>query len=375
MIPGRLIKFEADCRSLLGLTAGGTQFCQSLTLIVDDCHGVLPLNPTKQDIAFGERDNGEIFKYNMYSWLSAVTNMYYKYHLLKYNDRKKDLTSAVERQRPKMEEKFSDENFYIKPMDEMKLTRFPDVPWYSYSNKAIRNKKVEREVVGQDTFFRIRKGSAKSVGAPRKRKADTTAAQSAPPKRRSRAKKSYTEPIYDSSSDSSIASIEYEAVPGETEEVKEREPTRTQKKKKQKQKQQKAKEPTKPNNSNNTQAGKYVFAQKEPKISLSTGVKPTEPVQAAASSSTSATSSAPDPKTASSVSKLKKDNELLQLKLVDIQKKNHLLGRDLDWMKDKERRHISMMKNYEEKIRSLEDKVLSLTSESSRMVAPDILDL
>ena len=45
---GRLITHHADARTLLGLGAGGTDFCQSLTIIIDDIGGQLPLNPTKQ---------------------------------------------------------------------------------------------------------------------------------------------------------------------------------------------------------------------------------------------------------------------------------------------------------------------------------------
>ena len=45
---GRLIKKYEDARSLLRLPSGGTNYCQGLTIIVDDKHGVLPLNPTKQ---------------------------------------------------------------------------------------------------------------------------------------------------------------------------------------------------------------------------------------------------------------------------------------------------------------------------------------
>jgi hypothetical protein len=45
---GRLIKKYDDARYELRLTSGGTNYCQGLTIIVDDKHGMLPLNPTKQ---------------------------------------------------------------------------------------------------------------------------------------------------------------------------------------------------------------------------------------------------------------------------------------------------------------------------------------
>ena len=46
---GRLISQTHDARTLCGLPAGGTEFCQGLTVIIDDAGGNLPLNPTKQD--------------------------------------------------------------------------------------------------------------------------------------------------------------------------------------------------------------------------------------------------------------------------------------------------------------------------------------
>jgi hypothetical protein len=49
---GRLVTYRPDARTLLGLSAGGTEFCQGLTVIIDDICGNLPLNPTKQEGVF-----------------------------------------------------------------------------------------------------------------------------------------------------------------------------------------------------------------------------------------------------------------------------------------------------------------------------------
>ena len=46
---GRLISHHADARTRLGLLAGGTDYCQGLTIIIDDFGRNLPLNPTKQE--------------------------------------------------------------------------------------------------------------------------------------------------------------------------------------------------------------------------------------------------------------------------------------------------------------------------------------
>jgi hypothetical protein len=44
---GRLITHHIDARTILGLSAGGTEFCSGLRVIMDDFEGILPLNPTK----------------------------------------------------------------------------------------------------------------------------------------------------------------------------------------------------------------------------------------------------------------------------------------------------------------------------------------
>jgi hypothetical protein len=46
---GRLITHHADARTRLGLPAGGSEYSQGLTIIIDDFGGNLPLNPTKQE--------------------------------------------------------------------------------------------------------------------------------------------------------------------------------------------------------------------------------------------------------------------------------------------------------------------------------------
>ena len=45
---GRLVQFKQDARDMIGLVNGGTDYCQALTVIIDDVHGKLPLDPTKQ---------------------------------------------------------------------------------------------------------------------------------------------------------------------------------------------------------------------------------------------------------------------------------------------------------------------------------------
>jgi hypothetical protein len=89
---------------VLGLTSSGTQFCQGLTILVDDIHGKLPLNPTKQDLAFGEEANGESYRSNLYTWLSAVTKLYYNVRAFEHVH-------------------------FVKPLSECCLSTFANVQW------------------------------------------------------------------------------------------------------------------------------------------------------------------------------------------------------------------------------------------------------
>ena len=45
---GRLIETKDDARTMLGLGAGSSDYCQGLTIIIDDLGGHLTLNPTKE---------------------------------------------------------------------------------------------------------------------------------------------------------------------------------------------------------------------------------------------------------------------------------------------------------------------------------------
>ncbi|KAG7343955.1 hypothetical protein IV203_021963 [Nitzschia inconspicua] len=69
---GRLIKKEEDVRQMLGLSSYQVDFAQGLTVIVNDTSGNLPLTPTKDDIAWSKRENGEIHQRNFLCWTGAV---------------------------------------------------------------------------------------------------------------------------------------------------------------------------------------------------------------------------------------------------------------------------------------------------------------
>lgn len=173
---GRLISQTHDARTLCGLQAGGTEFCQGLTVIIDDAGGNLPLNPTKQDgsfmlfcfhlnfdyflvahistfacvVAFGEETHGETHKENLMAMVGCVTHFFYHYHLAKYNGRKTDLTREVAR--------FGDDllksNRKIKTLDSSNLTMYNLS--LKQSQKSIRvEKNTAEEICGADTLYRL----------------------------------------------------------------------------------------------------------------------------------------------------------------------------------------------------------------------------
>jgi len=76
-ISGRLFLKHDDARGVLRLTNSGTNYCQGLTIIVDDFEGHLPLTPTKESLAFGQEDYGKIHERNLYAWLGALANVYW----------------------------------------------------------------------------------------------------------------------------------------------------------------------------------------------------------------------------------------------------------------------------------------------------------
>lgn len=81
---GRKISSTVDARHQLNLTASGSDYAQGLTIIMDDINGRLPLNPTKQDVAFAEERRGAVHKENLYELVGAVAKFYYDLHRKKF---------------------------------------------------------------------------------------------------------------------------------------------------------------------------------------------------------------------------------------------------------------------------------------------------
>lgn len=146
---GRLINKIDDARHLLGLQHSGSDFCQGLTIIVDDFHGNLPLDPVKQNIAFSEEDGARAHEANFYAWISGVSKFYWNFHADKYSEGKKKtlLGEAIKRAKPFVEKEVAATNTYIMSLGRAALTRFEGVPW-SKKKKTIHTGVVTSHIFG-----------------------------------------------------------------------------------------------------------------------------------------------------------------------------------------------------------------------------------
>jgi len=150
---GRLITYEEDGRNSLGMANGSSKFCQGLTIIIDDIKGKLPLNPTKQELAFGEQEDGEVHEANMKAWISCVSKFYYDYHFAKFNNSKAAVTNKVKA--------FGSDELpseQLKGIDNSQLTTFePKYKVYGRVKKSIiiDKRKAVSIVTGKDTHFKL----------------------------------------------------------------------------------------------------------------------------------------------------------------------------------------------------------------------------
>ena len=115
-----MITFEPDARNTLGFVGGGTDYCQALTVIVDDIEGMLPLDPTKQGIAFGNQVDGHVHEENLYAVVHAVVLFYYQYHLKKFDKKKGLLTEKIQ----EFSEADFPDNHELKTCENLKLTDY-----------------------------------------------------------------------------------------------------------------------------------------------------------------------------------------------------------------------------------------------------------
>jgi len=159
---GRLIRHETDARSLLSLQSGGTNYCQGLTVIVDDFAGQLPLNPTKQDVAFSEQSNGQVHERNLYSWIHAIASGYYSYILNFFHNRKTDLSVGVKSLYVNMRALFDqrcEAQFKINSLAKANYTSYTKdlIPFRKIANKILCAQPLmtTSRIEGSDTKFRL----------------------------------------------------------------------------------------------------------------------------------------------------------------------------------------------------------------------------
>ena len=144
---GRLVQYEQDARTMLGLNAGGAEFCQALTVIIDDIEGHLPLDPTKQGVAFGHQTNGHVHQENLFSVVCGITQFYYHYHKKKYGSKKVLTAKILELTQAKLPNK-------LKSIQDLVLTDY-GVHFSITKHNRIQvdhTCRVEEEV-GPDTIF------------------------------------------------------------------------------------------------------------------------------------------------------------------------------------------------------------------------------
>ena len=149
---GRLIKYDEDARAVLRLNNSGTTFCQGLSVIVDDMQGYLPLNPTKQDIAFGEETHGEVHKNNLFAWVGAIAAFFYNHHLDRCDSRrpKSQLYENVQKQAKLI----NSSSVKMKCLDQGEFTRFSKLGWFRTQtlNIRVKNKHNVQQHLGKHTL-------------------------------------------------------------------------------------------------------------------------------------------------------------------------------------------------------------------------------
>ena len=77
-----------------------------MTIIVDDHNGTLPLNPTKQDTAYGHSKYGQIHAANLKEWEAAIAHFYWHYHFSRLGGSKGAITQAVSKSKSALEDAY-----------------------------------------------------------------------------------------------------------------------------------------------------------------------------------------------------------------------------------------------------------------------------
>lgn len=175
---GRLINYVKDARARVRLTNSGTSYAQGLTLLVDDRDGRLPLNPTKQDVAFGEEEFGGAHEENLHAWMSAVTQLYWNYHAEKTNLKKRELGQKILACTDDVQRAMGTDDRDTTMLADMTLTEFKNVSWTKTYNACTNSHHIRLEkkrqnstrytvLPGKDTLFRIEDAPPSVAKTPR----------------------------------------------------------------------------------------------------------------------------------------------------------------------------------------------------------------
>lgn len=129
-------------------------------------HLGLPLNPTKQDFAFGEHENGQKWQNNLTLLISAVTKLYYDYHLETLSRGKKTtLTQMVTKLADEAKKKrdrltHATSNCYFKSIGQLETSIFEGIKWKynsQYQNVAVVTRKDITHVEGKDVDLSLKR--------------------------------------------------------------------------------------------------------------------------------------------------------------------------------------------------------------------------
>jgi hypothetical protein len=137
-----------------------------LTIIVDDRHGHLPLNPTKQDLAWSEHAHGEVFKANVEQWITAVAKTYYGHHF-EQSDKKKGILTERVQAREKQTLKLVKGNNDFRPIAECIFTKFSKIKWTTYKGVLRAQKNCFVVTPGRDTHLNLPKAPPLAMPPPR----------------------------------------------------------------------------------------------------------------------------------------------------------------------------------------------------------------
>ena len=132
-------------------------------------HLGLPLNPTKQDFAFGEHEHGEKWQNNLTLLISAVTKLYYDYHLETLSRGKKTtLTQMVTKLADEAKKKrdrltHATSNCDFKSIGQLETSIFEGIKWKynsQYQNVAVVARKDITPVEGKDVDLSLKRRNA-----------------------------------------------------------------------------------------------------------------------------------------------------------------------------------------------------------------------